>query len=186
MPCACELRGHCAFASKHGLSARFSAEDPDLLVKAAVLQIGRGSKTIEQSRKESAERQTRSRANKKARAVTVTALASAHAANETDAGPTAKPKPAPSNSARPPALFTCGPAETLGADIYFGDAAHIRSVASAAADAKRTSLRSNMVHPSGKTPVRTRNITYKFRTFSRERAPPGSRDFYSDALEPFL
>jgi hypothetical protein len=63
-----------------------------------LLQIGRGSKTIEQSRRESAERQTRSRANKKARAVTVTAPTSAHAANETDAGPTAKPKPAPSDS----------------------------------------------------------------------------------------
>jgi type IV secretory pathway VirJ component len=70
-----------------------------------LLQIGRGSKTVEQSRKESAERQTRSRANKKARAVTVTAPASPHAANETDAGPTAKPKPAPSNSVEALAQF---------------------------------------------------------------------------------
>jgi hypothetical protein len=61
-----------------------------------LLQIGRGSKTIEQTRKESAKRQIRSRANRKARAVTVTAPASPHA--ETDAGPGAKPKPAPSNS----------------------------------------------------------------------------------------
>ena len=70
-----------------------------------LLQIGRGSKTIEQSRRESAERQTRSRANKKARAVTVTAPASAHAANETDAGPTAKPKLAPSDSGEALAEF---------------------------------------------------------------------------------
>ena len=70
-----------------------------------LLQIGRGSKTIEQSRRESAERQTRSRATKKARAVTVTAPASAHAANETDAGPTAKPKPAPSDSVEALAEF---------------------------------------------------------------------------------
>jgi hypothetical protein len=70
-----------------------------------LLQIGGGSKTIEQSRKESAERQTRSRANKKARAVTVTAPASPHAANETDAGLTAKPKPAPSNSVEALAEF---------------------------------------------------------------------------------
>ena len=69
-----------------------------------MLQIGRGSKTIEQSRKESADRQTRSRANKKARAVTVTAPASPHA-DETDAGPTAKPKPAPSNSVEALAEF---------------------------------------------------------------------------------
>jgi hypothetical protein len=61
-----------------------------------LLQIGRGSKTIEQSRKESANRQSRSRANRKARAVTVTAPASPHA--ETDPGIGAKPKPAPSNS----------------------------------------------------------------------------------------
>ena len=61
-----------------------------------LLQIGRGSKTIEQSRKESAKRQSRSRANRKARAMTVTAPASPHA--ETDPGIGAKPKPAPSNS----------------------------------------------------------------------------------------
>ncbi|MGC1387325.1 MAG: ParB N-terminal domain-containing protein, partial [Steroidobacteraceae bacterium] len=41
----------------------------------------------------------------KARAVTVTAPASAHAANETDAGPTAKPKPAPSDSVEALAEF---------------------------------------------------------------------------------
>jgi len=70
-----------------------------------LLQIGGGSKTIEQSRKESAERQTRSRANKKARAVTVTAPTSSHAANEIDAGLTAKPKPAPSNSVEALAEF---------------------------------------------------------------------------------
>jgi hypothetical protein len=64
--------------------------------RKALLQIGRGSKTIEQSRKESAKRQSRRRANRKARAVTVTAPASPHA--ETDPGIGAKPKPAPSNS----------------------------------------------------------------------------------------
>jgi hypothetical protein len=42
---------------------------------------------------------------KKARAVTVTAPASAYAANETGAGPTAKPKPAPSNSVEALAEF---------------------------------------------------------------------------------
>jgi hypothetical protein len=70
-----------------------------------LLQIGRGSKTIDQSRKESAERQTKSRANKKARAVTVMAPKSAHAANESDAAPATKPKPAPSESAQALAEF---------------------------------------------------------------------------------
>jgi hypothetical protein len=68
-----------------------------------LLQIGRGSKTIEQSRKESAKRQSRSRANRKARAMTVTAPASPHA--ETDPGIGAKPKPAPSNSTEALAEF---------------------------------------------------------------------------------
>ncbi len=67
-----------------------------------LLQIGGGSKTIEQSRKESADRQTRSRANKKARAVTVTAPASPQAVNERS---TAKPKPAPPNSVEALAEF---------------------------------------------------------------------------------
>ena len=67
-----------------------------------LLQIGRGSKTIKESRKESAERQSRSRANRKAKtrkakAVTVTAPAALHAA-ETDAGPEAEPKFPSSNS----------------------------------------------------------------------------------------
>jgi hypothetical protein len=70
-----------------------------------LLQIGRGSKTIEQSRKESAERQSRSRANKRARAVTVTAPPSPHAANETDAGAGVKPKFASSNSVEALAKF---------------------------------------------------------------------------------
>jgi hypothetical protein len=70
-----------------------------------LLQIGRGSKTIEQSRKESTERQTKSRTNKKARAVTVTAPASSPAANESDAAPATKPKPAPSTSSKALAQF---------------------------------------------------------------------------------
>jgi hypothetical protein len=56
----------------------------------------------------------------------------------------------------------------------------VKGDARATADAKRTSRRSSMIHPSGKTPVRT---TYKVRTSAR--APLGSRDTYSDALEPF-
>jgi hypothetical protein len=71
-----------------------------------LLQIGRGSKTIDQSRRESAERQTKSRANnKKARAATVTAPASAPAANESDVAPATKPKPAPSKSSKALAQF---------------------------------------------------------------------------------
>jgi hypothetical protein len=70
-----------------------------------LLQIGRGSKTIEQSRKESADRQSRSRANKKARAVTVTAPASPHTANQTNAGPGVKPRLASSKSVEALAEF---------------------------------------------------------------------------------
>jgi len=78
-----------------------------------LLQIGRGSKTIEQSRGESAERQTRSKANKKARAVTVTAPASEHAANETDLN--LRPSRSPnrqirwrhSRNLRSPVIFGC-------------------------------------------------------------------------------
>jgi hypothetical protein len=59
-----------------------------------LLQIGRGSKTIDQSRRESTERQNKSRAP-----------GSSPAANESDVAPATKPKPAPSKSSKALAQF---------------------------------------------------------------------------------
>jgi pyruvate/2-oxoglutarate dehydrogenase complex dihydrolipoamide acyltransferase (E2) component len=94
-----------------------------------LLRIGSGRKTAKQARQETAARQTKSRATKKARAATesvtvtdsaseqpkggnntdnaksATKMAAAHTANESDVAPATKPKPGPSKSSKALAQF---------------------------------------------------------------------------------